>query len=413
MVKAASVLAATALLTAAAWAETPETSSAPAAAPTLTLAAALDLAARQNLDIAAARLRRPVAQAGVRVARQVPNPGLSVSAARDTPHESVVIDQPLEIGGRRGRRIEMARQEAALTDLEIAALERRVRREVREAFYGLIAARDATAQRDGALALARRLREIAKARFDAGDVPQLEVFEAEMEMARAEAELAVQQQEEKVALSRLDALLAAPAGAGWRIVGSLEDAPSALTMDELVSRAAQSNSDLERLAQEIRVEESQRTLFRAERIPDLTVEFGSDFNAPGDFHAGARGGFSLEIPLFSRKQGELARSSATLAALDAESDATRRAVAARVEAAYGEWSVRRTEAELYRSSLVPAARRLEGLAEESYREGKANLLTVLDAQRNVRQVEREYRESLVGLQAAFAGLEEAVGVALD
>jgi cobalt-zinc-cadmium efflux system outer membrane protein len=385
------------------------------AAPTrrLTLAAALDLATKQNLDLAAARLRRAVTLAGIQVARQIPNPAVSVGVSRDAPHQSLVFDQPLEIGGQRGRRIELARQEATLTDLEIAGLERVIRRQVRQAFYALMAARGATSLRADALALARRLREIAQARFDTGDVPQLEVFQAELEVSRAETDLSVAQQEERVALSQLNALLNEPAETPWETTGSLEEAPTAQTLADLVARAAQTNPELAHLAQELKVEQSRRALLQAERIPNLDVQFGSDFNSPGDYRAAPRGGISMELPLFTRNQGELAQSAAALRALEGESAATRRAVAGRVEAAYYEWSTRQTQAELYRKSLVPAARRLADLAEESYRAGKANLLTVLDAQRNVQQVQREYLESLLVLQMAFAELEETVGAALD
>jgi cobalt-zinc-cadmium efflux system outer membrane protein len=379
----------------------------------LTLAAAFDLATKQNLDLAAARLRRAVMQAGLRIAGQIPNPFVTFGASRDTPHQSLVFDQPIEIGGQRGKRIEMARQEAALTDLEITALERVIRRQVRQSFFGLVAARSLTAQRADALALAKRLQEIAQARFDAGDVPQLEVFQAELEVARADAELTVQQQQEKVALSRLNALLNEPAETQWETLGSLEDAPGAQALVELVSRAAQTNTELAHLAQEMKIEQSRRALLQAERIPNLTVEFGSDFNAPGDFRAGPRGGVSMELPLFSRNQGALAQSAAALRALEGESLATRRSVAGRVEAAYYEWNARQTQVDVYRKSLVPTVRRLEGLAEESYRAGKANLLTVLDSQRNVQQVQREYLDSLLALQVAFAELEETVGAALD
>ena len=60
----------------------------------LTVAAAIDLAEKQNLDLVAARAQRAVALAGVRVAGERPNPTLSFGASRDTPHENVLIDQP-------------------------------------------------------------------------------------------------------------------------------------------------------------------------------------------------------------------------------------------------------------------------------------------------------------------------------
>jgi cobalt-zinc-cadmium efflux system outer membrane protein len=404
------------LLATSAWSQEPAQpqQTVPAAAGRkLNLAAALDLATRQNLDLAAARLRRAVMQAGIRIAGQIPNPSATFNVARDVPHESLFFDQPLEIGGQRGRRIEVAKREAALTDLEITALERLVRKDAREAFYNYMAARATTTQRGEILALAKRLQEIAHARFDAGDVPQLEVIQADLEVSRAQAELTVQQQEEKVTLSKLNALLNEPAETQWDIAGALEDAPTMQALADLISRAAQTNPDLVHLAQEIRVEESRRSLLRAERIPNLTVEFGSDFNAPPDFRVGPRGGLSMQLPIFTRNQGELAQSSALLRALEGESTATRRAVAARVEAAYYEWVTRQTQVDLYRETLVPAARRLESLAEESYRAGKANFLIVLAAQRDVQDVESQYRESLLALQIAFAELEETVGAALD
>jgi len=379
----------------------------------LTLQAALELAGRQNLDLAAARLRQSIAQAGIRIARQIPNPLATFSASRDLPHESLLFDQPLELGGKRSRRIELARQQAGLTDIEIDALARQVRRRAREAYYAAVLARRQTAQRVQAFELAKRVREIAKERFDAGDVPQLEVIQAELEVSRAETEYEVARQRERVAYSQLSVLLNEPAETLWEPETSLEEMPPQVSLAELVQRAQVSNPDLQHLGQEQKVELSRKALLGVQRIPNLDVQFGSDFNAPPDFRAGPRGGFSIGLPIFSRNQGELAQSSATLRLLDAETAATRRAVAGRVEAAYFEWSTRRTQVELYRSTLVPAARRLQNLAEESYRAGKANILTVLDAQRNVQQVERDYLDSLSALQAAFAGMEETVGVSLD
>ncbi len=379
----------------------------------LTLSEALDLASRQNLDLSAARLRQSVTQAGVRIARQLPNPTAAVSMSRDLPHQSLVFEQPLELGGKRQRRTEFARQQVELTDVEIATVSRQVRRRVREAFYAAALARGLTSQRAQALELARRLLDTAKSRFEAGDVPQLEVFQAELEVARAEADFQVAQQRERVSFSQLNVLLNEPAETRWELASTLEDLPAQSSLAELTQRAEQSNAELQHLVQEQKVEQSRRTLLRAERIPNLTVQLGSDFNAPPDFRAGLRGQLSMALPLFTRNQGELQQSAAGLRLLDAELTATRRAVAGRVEAAYFEWATRQAQVELYRRTLLPAARRLQSLAEESYRAGKSSILTVLDAQRNIQQVERDYLDSLTALQVAFAGLEETVGASLD
>ena len=379
----------------------------------LTLQAALDLADKQNLDLAAARQRRLVSRAGVQIAKQRPNPTFSFTALRDSPHEGWFFDQPLELGGKRGHRIDVAQQEGGVTDVEISTVARQVRRSTREAFYRLAFARAESERLERVVMLAERLKQIAQQRFEAGAVPQLEVVQAGVEESRAQADLEVARQEEKVALSQFNALLNEPAATGWQLAGTLEDPPPAWSVEELVQRAYAANAELQHLAQEEKVEESRRGLLKAERIPNLDLEYGLDFNAPHDFRVGPRSQVTLMLPIFSRNQGEIAQSFANQRVLDAETVAKKRAVAAIVEEAYFDWNAQQTQAGIYRQTLVPAVRQLEGMAEESYRAGKATILVVLDAQRNVQDVERTYQQGLLALQSAFASLEEAVGAPLD
>jgi cobalt-zinc-cadmium efflux system outer membrane protein len=152
---------------------------------------------------------------------------------------------------------------------------------------------------------------------------------------------------------------------------------------------------------------------KAERIPDLVLDAGVDFNSPHDFRYGPRSQLSIGLPLFSRNQGEIAQSLANERVLEAETAATERSVSARVEAAYYDLEAQRTQVRLYRDRLLPVARQLESLAEESYRAGKTNILTAIQAQQDVQIVESSYLQSLEHLQDLYAGLEETVGGAVD
>jgi cobalt-zinc-cadmium efflux system outer membrane protein len=381
-------------------------------APMLGLDDALRLAERQNLDLAAARRRRAEALAGVQIARQRPNPSVSFETARDAPHQSLLAGQPFELGGKRANRIQVAQQEARLTDAEIEVLARQVRRSVREAFYTLAGTRAETALLGRVLELAQRLQQIAEDRFNAGDVPRLEVIQAELEVARAQANRDVALQEEKVAASRLNALLNEPATREWQIRGSLEDPLPVVVLAELLDRALASNAALARLSQEQKVEQARMALLRSERVSNVEVQAGLDMNAPGDYRLGPRAGLALDLPLFTRNQGEIAQSLARQETLNAEVTAARRAVAGEVDSAFLDLNVQRTQVELHRDRLLPAARNLESLAEESYKAGRAGILVVLGAQQSVQEVERGYLESLFALQRSFAALEEAVGAPL-
>src|SRR4051794_28245129 len=74
----------------------------------LTLAAALERAVAANPTIAAARLQRPVDVAGIGVARERPNPEIAYEFARETPRHAVGATLPLEFGGKRQARIDVA-----------------------------------------------------------------------------------------------------------------------------------------------------------------------------------------------------------------------------------------------------------------------------------------------------------------
>jgi cobalt-zinc-cadmium efflux system outer membrane protein len=381
--------------------------------PRLTVQEALDLADKQNLDLAAARRQRAVALAGIQIAKQRPNPTANFTALRDEPHEGLFFDQPIEIGGKRARRIGVARQEGTLAEVDIATLARQVRRSTREAYYAAAYARAESERLARVVGLARRLALIAEERFNAGDVAQLEVMQTGLEVSRAEADLQVARQREIVSMSELNALLNEPAKKVWELAGTLEDGTPTARLEDLLSRAYQSNPDLEHLGGERKVEQSRRSLLKAERIPDLVLDAGVDFNSPRDFRYGPRSQLSIGLPLFSRNQGEIAQSLASERVLEAETAATERSVSARVEAAYYDLEAQRTQVRLYRDRLLPVARQLESLAEESYRAGKTNILTAIQAQQDVQSVESSYLQSLEHLQDLYAGLEETVGGAVD
>src|SRR5260370_4263009 len=101
----------------------------------LTLEEVLRLANQNNLDLAAARAKRAAALAGIAIAKERPNPTLTVGASRDLPHENVLLDQPFELGLKRAKRIEVARGESALNVIEIDILARQRGHKTRDAFY--------------------------------------------------------------------------------------------------------------------------------------------------------------------------------------------------------------------------------------------------------------------------------------
>jgi len=379
----------------------------------LDLKAALTQAETSNLELRAARQQRALAIAGITTAGQIPNPTVSFGGSRDTPHESAVLDVPLEIGGQRGKRLAVARSEQRGTELDIAALSRQIRRRTRIAFFLDLTQREQGAQSKEALDLATRIKEIVQQRFNAGDVAELEVIQADVELARADAEYQLASQSQRSADAQLAALLNEDLAQPPPIEGHPEDVPTAPPLEQLTASAMKSNSDIVRIGQDLLTEERRLALARAQRIPNIDLQAGADLNAPPDFNVGPRGQIGVQVPLFYHGQGEVALSTARMELLRLTLQAQRNTVSAEVAAAYYDFIAKRHQAEQYRDRIVPETVKLEQMAEDSYRSGKSNLLTLIDAQRKLGDTKNAYLGSLMAAQSSFATLEEAVGEPLD
>ena len=374
---------------------------------------ALAIAETDNLELRAARQQRAIALAGLKVASQIPNPTVSFNAARDTPHESVLWDQPIELGGKRGKRQAVAREEQKATEIDIAILSRQIRQRSREAFYRVLLSRAQTDQSKAALDLATRLSDVVKQRFDLGDVAQLEVIQAEVEAARAEAEYETAVQAQKIADAQLAALLTRPLEGSLDLTGRLQDLPQAQTVQAVTEMAMLSNADILRTTQELNVEERRLGLAKALRIPNLDLQAGVDLNSPPDFNIGPRGQIAVALPIFYHGQGEVAQSEARLEFLHLSLSAQRNSAAAQVIAAYYDYVAKSRQASHFSEKVIPQTVKLQEMAEDSYRSGKSNLLTLIDAQRRLNETRKTYLDSLFAVQSSFAALEQVVGAPLD
>jgi len=378
----------------------------------LTYQQALDLAISRNLGVEAARRARAIRDAAVRVAGQRPNPNVSLEVTRDTPHEVFIFDLPVELGGKRARRLDLAKEESTLAEVDVQTELRTVRRELRQSFYSLIAADERVRLADSLLDLARRVRDAAQARFETGASPRLDVFQAELGVTRAEADLDLARSSRTFEQARLNAVLNLPPQQSLAVAGSLADGLTAIAYDQALALATTSNVDLVALDRQIAVEERRVALLRAERTPTPVFSVSGLFNNPPDFTVGQSAGVSVELPLFSRNQGQIAQSIATTAQLRGRRNATERTIENAVYGTIARIDAERHQVDAYEQRLVPTATTLQELAEESYRAGRTSVLGVLDAQRSVRDLRREALQAALDLQLSLADLEEIVGTTI-
>jgi cobalt-zinc-cadmium efflux system outer membrane protein len=377
----------------------------------LTYSAALTRALSANPRIVAARLRRPINIASRDVAAERLNPEVRVEASKETPKEGYTLAVPLELGGKRARRIAVADAAIATGDAELNVAIAEVQADLRRAFIARVIAENRLTLLTDMQMLAQRARDAAQARFDAGGVPRLEVVQAQLALADAENQATAARGSVDATRATLNAVLAFPLEATTPIETSLDIEP-ALSVEAVVARARQSSAELLAIDRRINEQRARIALAHALRTPDVTPEATLTRRAQPEFDTGWRAAVAVSIPLFTTHLAGVRVEDATLAQLTSEREATAARIAGEVTAAAAVAESQRQQFIRYRDEIVPQALELERMAEDAYRLGQTNIAAYLQAVQSSRDVRLRSIQSAADLQNAIADLERAIGAPL-
>jgi outer membrane protein, heavy metal efflux system len=382
-----------------------------AAAPAMTLDEALSVSLAANPALAAARLGREEALARQDVARQRPNPELAIEESRDTPRDSATVSLPIERGGKRQRRIEVAQAQSRSGEAEIARLVATTRNQVRRAYFALAAAQRRTAETRELQRLAESARDAARARFEAGDVPHLDALQAELAAAQTANEADKARGLLVGTRADLNSLLARPLDSPLTVSAELE-AGSVPPLDAAARLALTASTELAVLDLGIATQKAQVELARAVTVRDVTAAAGVTHYAPPDFNWGWRAALTLTLPVFNRGRAQVRLEEATLARLQAERDAAAARVRGEVAAAAANAEAQRQAVLRYRDEILPRAAEVERMAEDSYRSGQTGLVALLQSLQSVHDLRLQAVQAGTDYQNALADLERAIGAPL-
>ena len=387
----------------------PSPAPSPVAGPQITLDQALALAMANNRTITAACFRRAVDLAGIDVAKERPNPELRYEQSKETPHQSLTAAQPIELGGKRGRRVAVAEAVAHTGEAELAMAVADVRAQVRLAYYGLAAAQARESIALDLQALTGRARDAAQERFEAGQIARLEVLQADLLLAQAENEAAAQSGESDAARAELNVLIGRAPSDPTQVSEDLSAA--ALPAPEIAAEAAiAGNAGLAVIDRQAAEAAARAELARAQQTPDPTVEAAATHDAPGEFDWGWRFAVGLTVPLWTRHKAAVRVEEATLAQLRAQREALVQKLAGAVGAALARARVQRQQYLRYRDEILPRSHEVETMAEESYRSGQTGLPALLQALQSAREARAKAVQAALDYQAALAELERAAAV---
>lgn len=385
----------------------------PAQGPALGLQAAIAQALERHPLLRAAGHDVAAGEADVDQAGRLPNPELAwlregeQAGSRTT---TVQINQPIELGGKRGARIKLAEGELALARTELALRRQTVRADVIDAYCAVLAAQERRLIAEATTALAARSSGVASGRVAAGKVSPIEAAKARLAQAEARAEGERAGADLAAARAQLAALLG-DAEARRPLAATDADAlPEAEPLDALLRRGRDGAAEVRRAQARLALQRARLDVERAARIPDLTLSVGSQRDdAVGRRQAVV--GIAVPLPLFDRNGGRVTAARERGARAEAELEAARSAVQAELAAAHARYRQARSEAQLLERDVVPEARSVYELTLKGFEYGKFGFLDVLDAQRTWFQVRSRSWQAMRDAWRAWAELERLAGPA--
>lgn len=370
-----------------------------------TLQAALAAAEEHNRTLIAARLGRAADLAGIDVAKQRPNPEASFEAGRDTPHEAFSIGVPLEFGGKRARRIDLANATLARTTADLAVQVLDVRRAVRMAYFELVAAANRLQVTTDLRGFAERTRNAARDRFESGAAPRLEALQAELALAQADNEQEAARGRLEAARAELNTLIGRPPDAAADPSDSFEG--GSLPAD--IAGAVAASPDIVAMDREIDEAVARERLAQTLRTPDTTVSGGVLFDSPPEFNYGWKAGVAVTLPIFTKHTADVRVESAKVIQLRAQRDARITELTGQATASAARARAARQRFLRYRDEIIPQAATVESMAEDSYRSGQTGLSAFLQALQAAREVRLLATDAGLEYQSAIADLERALG----
>jgi outer membrane protein, heavy metal efflux system len=386
----------------------------------LTLGEAVSLALRENPTVRAKEFERQSVSANEITAGLRPNPTAEFRGEQFTPGGSsgaaitqytLSIGQPIELGGKRQRRVDSARAATRVTGYELADLRRQTVFQVKKSFTDILIARDTLALAEENLKTLDELERVQRFREEKGDISQLDLLRIQVQRFAFERDALDARQAMRAAKIALRAVTSLDrVGGDFEVVGDLTYRDVSYSQTELYRLVMQNRPDI-RAAEAAREKaRADVNLARANAWWDITPQIEYQRIGP-DNTIGF--GISLPIRIFDRNQGEIARTRADVLRANATREAVAIQALADVDAAL---STLRSEAEKVKvltDTYLPKARQTRDTVEYAYRRGGISLLDFLDAQRSYRETALEYLRALGNHRIAVYQLEAAVGSPIE
>jgi outer membrane protein, heavy metal efflux system len=389
---------------------------APAQQP-LTLAEALREALANHPLLAAADGRVGTAQGLLEQAALRPNPTLTFQVeglrAWQRPYrpfiendQFVYLSQTLETARKRERRTELAGANKALAAIARDVLAQAVTAQVRDAYWVAVGAARMAAVYQETLQNFGQTVEYHEIRVREGNMAEADLIRVRLELERLRLAASGANLTAERAVIALQREMGRAAIAGTVQLAETLDGESPLPAED--EEAALNRRAEVRLARQgVNASMANEKLQVALARPDVDLSGG--YKRAGGYD-GVLAYLSVDLPWRNRNQGNIAAAGAETRVARSSTAAAEATVRAEVRAAYAAHRVRREQVTGMLQLLAQNAAETARIAQAAYREGGADLLRLLDAERVRLETDLLRVQALTEFRLSESAVQTAMGV---
>lgn len=385
----------------------------------ITLSKAIELGVLNNPTLKAAQAKLGISDAQILQAGLLSNPNIISDNGFAEDTFRVGIEQTIELGNKRSRRIKLAKMQKDVVQQEIITTVLDVRSKVRSSYIQTYNAQQKLIASREILETITNLEKIAKEREKKENVENLDILQAEITVINAKNNIQSAKLELNEAFNSLSAnigkhlnrtIVLAPPDLMKEFNISTPMVENDKTINILIEYAYANRPEIKVIEKNIEVQNQKLKLAHSNIVPDLKMSVGADF-VTGDtkrnstFIMG-----SLGMPIFNRQQGVIKEVKAQKLVYENDLDAIKIKIEQEVKNAFFGVITNAKSLNIYEKELIPHAKMIVKKSEINFKEGKSNILIPINSQEAYINTQYRYIQTLTQYEQSVSDLERAIGL---
>jgi cobalt-zinc-cadmium efflux system outer membrane protein len=336
-----------------------------------------------------------------------PNP------AKNSMENDYFIQQMFPFPGKLSSMGKAAESNADMLNEGYKALERKVVRDLKSAYYELYLVQrkvDISLENQD---LMRKFVGIASKQYEVGMGKQPDILRAQTELSTLINDGINLKKEKRTVEAMINTILSRPANAELGIVPEIESAIPQWTFDQLETLALENRPELKAMIFNTEMNKAELSVSKREYFPDLMarVMYKNMIGTKDDFWSAMVG---ISIPIAPWASGKVTSKveENELNVKKAEEDYSdmKNMTLFQVQDALVKVQTNENVVQLYKNTTIPQAEQTLQSTISAYQTGKTEFLMLIDAYRMLLTVRLDYYMAVMNFMSSQAELEQAVGL---